>query len=306
MARVSPEHNKLAAASVAGALFSAAAVAAALETPVTGIETNCEEVVRQQLFLQRPGIEAWPDGTTAAGYGFRHALYQELWHEQGTVTQRQEWHQRIGLRKELAYDGRAPEIAAEFAVHFEQGKDTQRAIHYYQHAAGTATQRHAYQEAIAHLTAALSLLKSLPETAARHQQELQLQFSLHWMLGRSKGEAAPELDGVAARERELLQWGEESPQLFGAVFGLFDFYLVRGELASVRFFAEYALRLARRFPEQPLLGAGSMMWAPVTFLWASCSPPVLPLNREWPFTPSPNLRLPLSGKLAWDVSCTLA
>jgi predicted ATPase len=75
-----------------------------LETPITAIETQCEEAVRQQLFLQRAGIETWPDGTEAARYGFRHALYQELWYEQGTLNQRQEWHQRIGLRKELAYN----------------------------------------------------------------------------------------------------------------------------------------------------------------------------------------------------------
>jgi hypothetical protein len=93
--------------------------------------------------LQRAGIEAWPDGTEAARYGFRHALYQELWHEQGTITQRQEWHQRIGLRKELAYNGRAPEIAAELAVHFEQGRDTRRATHYLQQAAQNALRRSA-------------------------------------------------------------------------------------------------------------------------------------------------------------------
>lgn len=59
----------------------------------------------------------WPDETTAARYGFRHALYQELWYEQGTINQRKEWHQRIGLRKELAYNGRVQEIAAELAIH---------------------------------------------------------------------------------------------------------------------------------------------------------------------------------------------
>ena len=66
MSRVNPAiQQTLAAASVAGALFSTAAVAAALETPVTAIEIQCEEVVQQQLFLQRAGIEAWPDGTAS-------------------------------------------------------------------------------------------------------------------------------------------------------------------------------------------------------------------------------------------------
>jgi tetratricopeptide (TPR) repeat protein len=260
------ERQILQAASVAGFEFSAAAVAAAAGIDTVAVEACCEILVRRQQFLRRVGVSEWPDGTQTGRYGFLHALYQQLWHERVPQHRCQRLHLKIGERLEQAYGSRVGELATELAVHFDQGRDTQRAIHYYQHAAGIATQRHAYQEAIAHLTAALTLLKSLPETATRHQRELQLQFSLHWMLGRSKGEAAPELDIVVARERELLQWSEETPQLFGPVFGLFDFYLVRGELASVRFFADYALRLARRFPEEPLLGAASMMMGICEFL----------------------------------------
>jgi tetratricopeptide (TPR) repeat protein len=267
MDRLTPQAAQtLEVASIAGIEFSAAAVATALEADAGEIEQHCNELVRREEFLRRAGLSEWPDGTQSTRYGFRHALYQELWHERVPMQRRQRFHLTIGARLEQAYGNRAGEIATELAVHFEQGQNTQRAIRYYQNAAGTATQRHAYQEAIAHFTAALSLLKNLPETAERHQQELQLQHSLHWMLGRSKGEAAPEIDGVAARERELLQWGEETPQLFGAVFGLFTFYLVRGELSSVRSLAEHALRLARRFPEQPLLGSAYFMLGCSDFL----------------------------------------
>ena len=162
MARLNPATQQtLAAASVAGAVFSAAAVAAALETPITAVETQCEEVVQQQLFLQRAGMEAWPDGTGAARYGFRHALYQELWHERGTLNQRREWHQRIGLRKEGAYNGRVQEIAAELAMHFEQGRDTRRAIQYLQQAAQNALRRSSNIEAIHHLTKGLGLLRAV-------------------------------------------------------------------------------------------------------------------------------------------------
>ncbi len=103
----SEEHRVLEAASLAGLEFSAASVAAALETETTQVERHCSRLVEQQQFLRLAGISEWPDGTYAARYGFLHALYQEFWHEQVSVGQRQQWHLRIGKRKEQAYGDRA-------------------------------------------------------------------------------------------------------------------------------------------------------------------------------------------------------
>lgn len=78
------ERQTLEAASIAGTEFSAAAVAAALETDTGTVEGRCEDLTRRQQFLRRVGVSEWPDGTQAARYGFRHALYQQLWHERVT------------------------------------------------------------------------------------------------------------------------------------------------------------------------------------------------------------------------------
>ncbi len=48
--------------------------------------------------------------------------------------------------------------------HFERGRDHPRAVQYRQHAAENALQRCAYKEAVEHLTTALTVLASLPET----------------------------------------------------------------------------------------------------------------------------------------------
>ena len=55
--------------------------------------------------------------------------------------------------------GRA-RLAAELAVHFEQGRDVGGALRYLQHAADNALRRSAHTDAIAHLTRALALLAS--------------------------------------------------------------------------------------------------------------------------------------------------
>jgi DNA-binding winged helix-turn-helix (wHTH) protein/predicted ATPase len=212
--RIDPaERQVLAAASVAGAEFSAAVVAAALQEEVVTVEEQCEGLAHRQAFLRRAGIEEWPDGTVAARYGFQHALGQQLWHEQVTPTRRQQWHHRIGLRKELAYNGQAHEIATELAIHFEQGRDYTKAIRYCGQAAECAGLRHAYQEGIAQLTTALTLLKQLPATPERDQHELGLQWMLHFQTVRLKGHTAPELQSLIAREYALVQHAPETPQV---------------------------------------------------------------------------------------------
>jgi predicted ATPase len=72
--------------------------------------------------------------------------------------------------------------------------------------------RSANVEAVAHLTKALELLKTLPDTPERTQQELMLQIALGTPLMATKGWAAPEVGHVYARARVLCQQMGETPQ----------------------------------------------------------------------------------------------
>jgi predicted ATPase len=79
LARSSPEEQTLlAAASVAGVEFAAAAVAAGLEHAEEVVEARCTALAHQGRFLQTHGRAVWPDGTVTACYRFIHALYQEV------------------------------------------------------------------------------------------------------------------------------------------------------------------------------------------------------------------------------------
>lgn len=142
--RLRPEIQRLLeVASVAGAEFSAAAVAAGIEIKVDGIEEQCEELVRREHFLRASGTAEWPDGTVAARYGFLHALYQEVLYHRLTARRRQRLHQQIGEREEKGYGEQAREIAAELALHFERGRDYRKAIQYLQQAGENALRRSA-------------------------------------------------------------------------------------------------------------------------------------------------------------------
>ena len=93
---------------------------------------------------------------------------------------------------------------------------------YLQLAGQQAVQRSANAEAISHLTTALELLKTLPDTPERAQQELTLQIALGVPLMATKGYAAPEVGKAYTRARELCQQVGETPQLFPVLWGLWS------------------------------------------------------------------------------------
>src|SRR4029450_13483135 len=114
------------------------------------------------------------DGTVATGYSFPHDLYREILYDRIPPRRHPHCHLLIGAHKERGYGARAPEVAAELAVHFEQGRDVARALRYLQDAADNALRRSAHTDAIAHLPRDLALLAALPETPKCAQDGLAL------------------------------------------------------------------------------------------------------------------------------------
>jgi predicted ATPase/DNA-binding winged helix-turn-helix (wHTH) protein len=256
----------LEAASIAGTEFSAAAVAIALEADVGEIEQRCNELVRHEEFLRRAGLSEWPDGMQATQYAFRHALYQELWHERVPMRRRQRFHLAIGDRLEQAYGNRTGEIAVELALHFEQGQDYRRAVQYLQQAAVNALRRSANQEAIAHLTKGIALLRTWPNTSERIHQELDLQITLGPTMMALKGYAAPEVEQIYARAQELCRLTDDSPQLFRALWGSRRFYFMQGTLPTARALGAQLLALAQKTQNSAfLLEANEALGATLMF-----------------------------------------
>jgi predicted ATPase/DNA-binding winged helix-turn-helix (wHTH) protein len=255
------EQQMLEAASVAGAEFSPAAVAAGLATPVEEVEHQCATLARRGQFLQATGTAEWPDRTVATRYGFLHAMYQEMLAMHVTAAQRVSLHRRIGEREEQAYGARASEIAAELAVHFEEGRDYQRAVQYLQQAGEIALRRNAYVEGTKHFTKGIALLKMLPDTPARTQQELALQIPLGVSLAATRGMAAPEVKAIYTRARELCQSIQETSQLFPALSGLWRFRIVGAEHKTAYDLGQQLLTIAQSVQDPTLLIAAHQMLA---------------------------------------------
>jgi predicted ATPase len=226
--RLTPdEQAMLAVSSVAGVEFSAAVAAAEAIDTLEG-ERRCDALARRGQFLRATGEAEWPDGTVAGRYAFIHALYQHVLYARIPITRRAGLHLRTGERLERAYGQRAAEIAGELAVHFENGRDLERAVQYRRQAAENALRQHGYREAAHHATRALDLLSGLPAAQERVQQELTLQVTLGTALTARKGYSVPEVEPIYARALTLCEQVEDTPQLFPVLLGLGWFYTVRG------------------------------------------------------------------------------
>ena len=254
--RLSEEERRvLEAASVAGLEFSAGWVAAAMDTDVLEVEGCCEALARRHLFLSAAKEPAGPKRRLTERYRFLHALYPQILYQGLPAARRRQLHRRVGASKETAFGNRSAEIAAELAVHFEEARDASRAVRYLGQAAQNALRRSAGREAADLLTRALEQLQTLPETPERAQQELSLQASLGAALLMSRGYTAPEVKHAYDRAHALSGQAGESPQLFPALFGLFRFELLRGELRTARSIAAQSLRLAQAQPDPFLVPA---------------------------------------------------
>jgi predicted ATPase len=115
----------------------------------------------------------------------------------------------------------------------------------------------------------LELLKTLPDTPERTQQELEFQTALGNVLVATKGFAAPEVGQTYSRARELCQKIGETPQLFPTLHGLHRFYQTRGESQTARELGEQILRLGQRQADPLLLVPAHRVMGSLCGFWES-------------------------------------
>jgi predicted ATPase/class 3 adenylate cyclase len=231
--------------SVIGRAFSANLARQVVDVPE-------EELVRTLAALQ--DAEFINERTTATGtrYTFKHALTQLVSYESMLGANRRALHERVAEAiEEQAV--RLEDYYGELAHHYRLGSNLPKAIGFLQLAAAQAIQRSAHNEAVEHLQTALELLERLPEGPERLQRELAIQVSLGLPLALTRGYADPEAGRVLLRAQELCEQVQSSPQLFPVLFGLWAFYLVRGEHALSRQMAVQLLEMAHAADNTELL-----------------------------------------------------
>ena len=161
-------------------------------------------------------------------------------------------HRQVAETIETVYPD-APEQVATLAHLWGVAGEMDKERHYARLAGEQAVRHSANIEAIGHFERALALLETLPHTPERAEQELTLQIDLGVPVILTKGHAAPEVERVYSRARELCRQVGETPQLFPALYGLCTFYVMRGKLQTARELAEQIMHLAQTAQDPALL-----------------------------------------------------
>jgi predicted ATPase len=247
------EQRVLEAASVVGMSCSAVAIAAALDGDVVEVEECGERLARRDQFLLPPQLVELPDGTITPRFKFIHILYLNVLYNRIALSKRAQMHRRISKSGEEIYGDRVGEIAAELAVHFDEGRDWNRAVKYHLLAAENASRRFANYEAVALARRGLELVNLLPEAAERGQQEIALRLILGSSLMTIKGFADMEAEKVYEPARELCERQGASPQMFKVLWSLGLCYLFRARMRTAREISEQLVRQAHGLQDPPLV-----------------------------------------------------
>jgi predicted ATPase len=229
------------------------------------LQQGLRQLVETELVYQR-GVP--PQAT----YLFKHALVQDTAYQSLLKSRRQQLHQQIAQVLADRFTETVETQPELVAYHYTEAGLIEQALPYWQKAGERATQRSAYVEASSHLTKGLEILKTLPDTPARAQQELTLQTALGSALMATKGFGAPEVEQAYARARELCRQVGETPQLFSVLGGLWTFYRHRTEYKTAHELAEQFLRLAQRVQDSyRLVWAHYLMGETLSLLGESAS-----------------------------------
>jgi predicted ATPase/DNA-binding winged helix-turn-helix (wHTH) protein len=181
-----------------------------------------------------------------AHYRFKHALVRDAAYASLLPRTRQQVHERIAQVLEARFPERVENQPELLAYHYTEAGLPDKAVGYWHKAGQRASLRSAYVEATSHLTTGLALLKTSPDMPERTRHELVLLATLGPVLLATKGQAAPEVGETYARAHILCQQVAETPELFPVLRGVWNFYLVRGELQTAHELGEQIFRLAQR------------------------------------------------------------
>jgi DNA-binding winged helix-turn-helix (wHTH) protein/tetratricopeptide (TPR) repeat protein len=197
------QQRVLSTASVARNCFSVSIIASALGLDADKVEVVCDGLAKKQQFIRSAGICEFPSGGASAQYQFRHSLYRDFVYSRLPTGSRSKLHREIGEELEALWTNAVIEIASEVAVHFEEGRDYQKAIKYFVRGAENATRRFEYRQAIDTLEHALLLVPKI-ERNAQAQKTVQILESIgdiQYVLG-SMADSAKAYEAAAAHALE--------------------------------------------------------------------------------------------------------
>ncbi len=230
--RFSKEDRRLLlCAAVQGVQFDSAVIARVLSRDPVDVEERLQELETFHNFVRIVGEQEFPDHAFSVRYRFVHVFYQNALYASLSPSRRAALSLAIA-RSLVGFTGDTSRgIAADLALLFESAREYASASQYFLHAARNAARVFAYPEAAILCERGLRALATLPESRERDADELVFSLTLGMSLMSTRGYAAPEVEKVHRRSRELCLKLNEVRRLLPVLWGLHTCDVIGGDLA---------------------------------------------------------------------------
>jgi len=232
------------------------------------IEDQSDEELRKALtalqaaeFLYETSL--FPD----LEYTFKHALTHEVAYGSFLQERRGALHARIVEAIEKLYSDRLTEQVERLAHHALRGELWGKAVEYSHQAGVKSTTRSANREAIPYFEQALEVLGHLPENHQTIEKAINIRVDLGPVLTAQRGFAAPDVEENYTRALSLCErLGDDPPQLFPVLWGLWQFSIYVGHLETARQRAQQLFTVAQHAQDPALvLEAHHTLWSTLIF-----------------------------------------
>jgi len=181
---------------------------------------------------------------TEQGFRIKHALIQDAAYDSLLKRVRQQYHRRVAEAMSRSEAEAGAGHAERLAQHWARAGEHDKAAPLWLDAGRRAVAASATVEAESHLRQGLESLSELPPSADRDLLELATLATLGVALTIRNGWAAPDVAQAYQRAQEVSERLGPTPQLFWVLWGMWAFYLVKGDQHEGMSFARRLMTLA--------------------------------------------------------------
>ncbi|MEZ4867419.1 MAG: AAA family ATPase [Caldilineaceae bacterium] len=165
----------------------------------------------------------------AYAYQFSHELIRQVTYNTLSTIRCRQLHRQVATALYDLNPNNLTAVNAQIAYHYDNAACPEEAIEFYLHAAQTARERFANENAVALLSRALTICQDLPDSSTQRQQELTLYVALGSTLQAARGIGAAEAKAIYEQGYALAQRMAATEPQFPALWGLWAYYFTTAE-----------------------------------------------------------------------------
>ena len=234
----------LTTASVQGHEFDTVVLSDVLGLDAADVEERVEALARVHRLTRAIGDYECPDRALTVRYRFVHVFYQNVLYASLQPTRRAALSGKVARSLLAHHETQTSSLASELAMLFEVARDGANAARHFLLATQHQAALFAFPEGAALARRGLDALDTVAAGAERMQLEIGLQVALAACLRGVEGWAAPSVERIYLRVRDILEQTGDEQQVFPVRWGIALIQGVRGDLISWRDACEENLRRA--------------------------------------------------------------